>query len=305
MAACAPCIMAFVEMCPQRPHVGGPSFPLGVAYLQYLWPLHTHLITLQYCFSADKGVNLVVILMTDNRGIYPNHGVVRFIEGISPLLFIFSLAVTVPGLVTALPVILLIDSDTINWQLQNVSNRSRNCVCHRLAKHRCFFEKHNPSLVQVWPFETHFSLHWTEIRHNSLPPRGFRYVAHLTRIHTSIFSYNSYLSYNSHLLSACLYLFFLSATVLCRRFSLRKYFCICSNLQHICDQNWRCSDSVLWSSWFYPGCLTVLMFPRCCSILSPFWSIESIFAQHYSTAIIQGEILVCKTQRKQKNGFTF
>lgn len=98
-----------------------------------------HLISSQCCLSANKGVNLAVILMMDNRGIYPNHGVLRFIEGISPLLFIFSLAVTVPVLVTALPVILLIDSDTINWQLQNVNNHSRNCVCHRLAKHRWFF----------------------------------------------------------------------------------------------------------------------------------------------------------------------
>ena len=33
-----------------------------------------------------------------------------------------------------------------------------------------FLEKHNPSLVQVWPFETHLSFYWTEIRHNSLLP---------------------------------------------------------------------------------------------------------------------------------------
>lgn len=37
---------------------------------------------------------------------------------------------TVPVLLTALPATLLIDSDTINWQLPNASHQSRNYVCH-------------------------------------------------------------------------------------------------------------------------------------------------------------------------------
>lgn len=51
---------------------------------------------------------------------------------------IFSKLVTVPVLVTALPAILFIGSDTVNWQLQNVSDQSRNYVCHRLARYRWF-----------------------------------------------------------------------------------------------------------------------------------------------------------------------
>lgn len=51
-------------------------------------------------------------------------------------LSVFSKSVTVPALVTALPVIRLIDTDTPNCQLQNVRNRSRNRACDGLAKYR-------------------------------------------------------------------------------------------------------------------------------------------------------------------------
>lgn len=54
-----------------------------------------------------------------------------------------------PVLVTALPAILLIDSDTVNWQLQNVSDQSRNYVC--LQDPDGFAETYSIApLVQVW-----------------------------------------------------------------------------------------------------------------------------------------------------------
>lgn len=78
----------------------------------------------------------------------------------SPL-HIFSKPVTVPVLVTAIPVILLIDSDTVNWQLQNVSNQSRNYLCHRACKIQMVLEKHRaPIWVQV---QGTASFYWTEL----------------------------------------------------------------------------------------------------------------------------------------------
>lgn len=43
---------------------------------------------------------------------------------------------------------MLIDSDTANWQLQNVSNHGRNYVCHTLAKYR-WFQRNTQLLCDV------------------------------------------------------------------------------------------------------------------------------------------------------------
>ncbi len=82
-------------------------------------------------WSVNKGMNLSTILMK-NSTFYLNQK-----NKASPF-HIFSNPVTVPALVTAIPVVLLIDSDPVNRQLQNVSNQSRNYVCHKLAKHKWF-----------------------------------------------------------------------------------------------------------------------------------------------------------------------
>lgn len=74
-------------------------------------------------------MDVSAILMMSNSEIYPNHAVLRFIQRIRLLLFRFSQKRSLcQHWLQPLHVILLMDTDTVNWLLQNVSHQSREII---------------------------------------------------------------------------------------------------------------------------------------------------------------------------------